>query len=85
MLTQCGKYVPSHMPACKCVCRCVCMHVHICEGQRSMLGIILDHSLPCFFKQDLTLELNLAQDQPSFYVGAGDPNWCLQACAASTS
>jgi hypothetical protein len=50
-----------------------------------MLGIILDHSLPCFFKQDLTLELNLAQDQPSFYVGAGDPNWCLQACAASTS
>lgn len=82
---MCGGYVTVNETVCTCVYRCVCMYVHICEGQRSTLDVILDHSLPCILEQSLTPGLtNLVHDHTSFYVGHGDLNPVLHACEAGT-
>lgn len=47
------------MCVCKRMCMCVQMHVHmhVCEGQRSMLSVFLNYSPPYFLKQGLFTEL----------------------------
>lgn len=44
--------------ACAHKCILTCMHVHA-EKQRSMSDIFLNHSLPCFLRQGLSLSLKL--------------------------
>lgn len=70
---------------------CICVCVFMCRGQQSKLGFFLDCSLPCFLRQDLSQNLELAcsarltgQSAPQVLLFM-PPQYCDYRCFAVPS